>query len=234
MVLRLSRVYDFLYKKVVMINEIEIVPRGYERTGFLTDFSVRFRVRAFSESNVQRFRRISVSSVLTNLRNSEFGRFRNRTLKMKNWDKFLVGVLIGLIIVILIVRNIDNDNENEKISSVCIDESCFKVELAISSEDRSRGLMNRENLDLDSGMLFVFPEEGKYPFWMKNTLISLDIIWINSNGEIVYIAEGVKPCYLERCVSIDPGISATYVLEINGGIVSEQSIGVGDYLEFVY
>ena len=56
------------------------------------------------------------------------------------------------------------------------------------------GLMFRENMDSDRGMLFIFEKEGEYPFWMKNTLIPLDIIWINKDKEVVFISENAQPC----------------------------------------
>ena len=80
-------------------------------------------------------------------------------------------------------------------------------------------------------MLFVYDSEGNYPFWMKNTLISLDMIWINQNHEVVYIAENAESCK-EFCLEINPQKNAQYILEINGGLAKELGINVGDKAVF--
>ena len=80
--------------------------------------------------------------------------------------------------------------------------------------------MHRESLDEKSGMLFVFPEDGRYGFWMKNTLIPLDIIWIDNDQRVVDI-QTAQPCTAEPCPSYTPSGDARYVLEINAN-VSEQ------------
>ena len=137
--------------------------------------------------------------------------------------------IIFLIATCLILLKIIQDNlEGDK---VCFEDYCFYVELAETREERNLGLMFRENLNLDRGMLFVFEEEGEYSFWMKNTLIPLDIIWINQNKEVVSIADDTQPCGT-TCESISPDGKARYVLEINGGIADNIGLGVGDKLDF--
>ena len=110
---------------------------------------------------------------------------------------------------------------------VCFGERCFAVEVADEPRERSEGLMFRESLDEDRGMLFVFGEEGEYGFWMKNTLIPLDIIWIDSEGEVVFISKDAQPCNAQ-CPTIEPGKKALYVLELNGGVSGEIGLGIGD------
>ena len=81
----------------------------------------------------------------------------------------------------------------------------------------------------NEAMLFVFPEEGEYPFWMKNTLIPLDIIWINQEKEVVFIGENLQPCKEEYfCPLVRPDKNAKYVLEVNKGIVEKIGLEVGD------
>ncbi|OIO80853.1 hypothetical protein AUJ84_02400 [Candidatus Pacearchaeota archaeon CG1_02_32_132] len=113
-------------------------------------------------------------------------------------------------------------NHNSKISEVCVRDNCFSVELAQTPEERATGLMNREFLAENEGMLFIFPEEGDYGFWMKDTLIPLDMIWINQNLEIVNIATA-QPCN-EVCPIIRSKDPALYVLELNAGITSQLGI----------
>lgn len=114
---------------------------------------------------------------------------------------------------------------------VCFEEECFSVEIADSIEDRTTGLMFRESLDSDSGMLFIFEEEGIYGFWMKNTLIPLDIIWLDSEGGVVEIITA-DPCVEEECESFVPSRRARYVLELNSGDAERIGLEVGDELVF--
>ena len=101
----------------------------------------------------------------------------------------------------------------------------FSVEVADSEEERRRGLMFRESLPLDEGMIFVFPKEEEHFFWMKDTLISLDIIFINSEGDIVGIVENASP---EDKKLLDVGQNSLYVLEINAGLVKKYDINIKD------
>jgi len=116
-------------------------------------------------------------------------------------------------------------------ASVCIKEKCFNVELATTPAQQEQGLMYRTSLDNDKGMLFVFDKEGIYPFWMKNTLMPLDMIWIDSSNKVVFIAENVQPCKTQECPSITPGANAKYVLEMNGNISKGMGLAVGDTLD---
>lgn len=135
---------------------------------------------------------------------------------------FLIGVAVFLILIVNLPL------EKDSVNSVCVGETCFEVEIVDSLETRARGLMFRESLDENKGMWFVFEESKVYPFWMKNTLIPLDMIWVNENFEIVAIIENAVPCEVNPCEHYNPGTEALYVLEINGGLASELNLGVGD------
>lgn len=115
-----------------------------------------------------------------------------------------------------------------KKDQVCFAEHCFFVEVAQTPEERQKGLMFREELDRDKGMLFVFSQEQQASFWMKNTLIPLDIIWFDGNKEVVFISKNSQPCSTDECSSIDPGVKAKYVLELNAGIADEIGLVEGD------
>jgi uncharacterized membrane protein (UPF0127 family) len=94
-------------------------------------------------------------------------------------------------------------------------EACrFDVELAVTREEQARGLMFRKTMDDRAGMFFIFKEEELRHFWMRNTLISLDIIFIDSNFLVVDIHKGAKPLDERAISSRRP---ARYVLEINAG-----------------
>jgi len=115
---------------------------------------------------------------------------------------------------------------------VCFKEYCFNVELAADPQKRARGLMFREQLDNDRGMLFMYEEEQKSSFWMKNTLIPLDIIWINKDKEVVFVAENVQPCRQDPCPVIHPDKAALYVLELNAGLSDDMNLKLGDKMNF--
>jgi len=103
------------------------------------------------------------------------------------------------------------------------------VEIADTEDKRHRGLMFRTKLDSMQGMLFIFPEEEEQAFYMKNTIISLDIIFINSRKEIVRIYKNTKPFDLTDLPSKKPIL---YVVEVNAGFTEKYGIKEGDYIDF--
>ena len=105
----------------------------------------------------------------------------------------------------------------------------FNVEIARKKIDRDKGLMFRKNLNLDKGMLFIFPNESKVSMWMKNTLISLDIIFISKNHKIVDIINNTKAMSKEILTT---KVNAKYVLEINAGLVKKLNIKIGNDIYF--
>jgi uncharacterized membrane protein (UPF0127 family) len=101
----------------------------------------------------------------------------------------------------------------------------FQVELAVTSAERAQGLMFRESLADDQGMLFDFGAAKPVAMWMRNTYIPLDIVFIRADGSIGRIAENAEP--LSDAV-IDSGEPVSAVLELRGGLTSERGIEVGD------
>lgn len=117
-------------------------------------------------------------------------------------------------------------------NSVCFKDNCFEVELAVTEEEHAVGLMYREHLEEDKGMLFIFEEPGEYGFWMKSTLIPLDIIWINESKEVIFIGKDIRPCKQEPCPSINPRKPTKFVLELNSGAADKIGLAKGDKLVF--
>jgi len=109
--------------------------------------------------------------------------------------------------------------------------AAVKVELAVTPEQQMNGLMQREFLEEDSGMLFVKETEQNMGFWMKNTLIPLDIIFINKEWEVVDIKHSFEPCKVEQCPIYKSKKKAKYALEVNSGFAEEQGLEIGDKLE---
>ena len=103
------------------------------------------------------------------------------------------------------------------------------AEIAESEETRHLGLMFRENMQESQGMLFIFPNEEFQSFYMKNTIIPLDIIFINSKKQIVKIHKMTEP-YSEK--SLPSGKPSMYVVEVNGGFTGKYNIKEGDFIDW--
>tara|TARA_Y100000590_G_scaffold470345_1_gene663976 strand:- start:48649 stop:49137 length:489 start_codon:yes stop_codon:yes gene_type:complete len=101
----------------------------------------------------------------------------------------------------------------------------FDIEIASRPEQLSQGLMYRQNMPTDSGMLFLYPYESRVAFWMKNTLIPLDMIFAGRDGVIRSIHRGAKPMDESR---IAPSHLVFMVLEVNAGVVDAHGIQAGD------
>jgi hypothetical protein len=106
----------------------------------------------------------------------------------------------------------------------------FSVEIADTREKQALGLMFRDEMPADQGMLFIFPNEAPRSFWMKNTRISLDIMYFDKDLNMVSISADTQPCRVSRCPSYPSIAPAKYVLELNAGTASELGVGPGDRL----
>lgn len=107
-----------------------------------------------------------------------------------------------------------------------------RVEVAADDATRQQGLMYRDRLPEGTGMLFLFPRTAMYPFWMKNTLIPLDMIWIDEGRKVVHVKANVPPCQADPCTSYPPGVEAQYVLELAGGQAAKHGVIAGSTLRF--
>jgi uncharacterized membrane protein (UPF0127 family) len=103
-----------------------------------------------------------------------------------------------------------------------------KVEVARTDAERQRGLMERTQLGADQGMLFVFAETGRHAFWMKNTLIPLDMLFIDELGRITGTVENAEP----QSLTSREGGPSRYVLEVNGGTCAAWGVKPGDRVRF--
>jgi uncharacterized membrane protein (UPF0127 family) len=146
-------------------------------------------------------------------------------LKSMFWK---MGLLIFISIIFLFY---DRTPKLPEDPTVCFDETCFIVEVADTFYKRYGGLSFRVYLEQDKGMVFPFERERDYPFWMKNMNFPLDIIFINKEKEVRFIAPDVQPCVTEQCPNIRAGEPIMYVLELNAGTAGEMNLKVGDVLE---
>lgn len=104
----------------------------------------------------------------------------------------------------------------------------YSVELAADYHSRMRGLMFRESLPERSGMLFVFGSEYPQSFWMKNTLIPLDILYFDSGLSLVSVSANTPPCKIALCPSYPSAGPAKFVLELNAGEAARLGLKPGD------
>jgi len=104
----------------------------------------------------------------------------------------------------------------------------FNLEVAQTQEEREHGLMFRETLDPDGGMVFIFEKSGAYAFWMKNTLIPLDIIWLDEQKKVIDFIVA-QPCKKDPCPQFTPAAKAKYVVEIPAGNFTGE---IGDFVSF--
>ena len=123
-------------------------------------------------------------------------------------------------------NNIEVGVEANEVNTVDIGGMVFNVDIADTEKKRNRGLSRQNKLDDDKGMLFVFEKSGVYPFWMKDMLFSIDIIWIDENMKVVYIKENATPESFPKIFT--PDSQARYVLEVNAGIVKDKKFKIGD------
>jgi len=112
------------------------------------------------------------------------------------------------------------------------DGKTLQVEVARTEENRALGLMFRTALAEDRGMLFVFEEPGLHRFWMKNTLIPLDMVWMDDRKRIIHIEYQVPPCKLDPCPVYGPSADSLYVLEVISGVASREKLHVGQTVTF--
>jgi len=105
-----------------------------------------------------------------------------------------------------------------------------QVEVADTPDARARGLMYRRDLAADAGMLFIFPTESEQRFWMKNTPLPLDMVFIGADQKIVGIVADTRP-FTTNPLGVDA--LSQYVLEVHGGFCASRGIATGDQVDFV-
>ena len=111
------------------------------------------------------------------------------------------------------------------------DGQVFHVELATDDATRAQGLMYRDRLRPNTGMLFIFQTAGDQAFWMKNTLIPLDMIFIDVDGRVTHVAHDVQPCRADPCPSYPTNpVRALYVLELAAGMARQHGVEAGKTL----
>ena len=106
------------------------------------------------------------------------------------------------------------------------------LDLALTPEEISTGLMFRPSLPENRGMLFLFDEPRTPAFWMKNMLIPLDLVFLDGTGTVVDVIADVQPCAAEPCPNYPPSSPALAVLEIGAGVASAHGLETGAVIQF--
>lgn len=141
-------------------------------------------------------------------------------------------IIFVILILSVIIGGVYLRIKKSEIKTVTIDQKTFSVELAQTNKERENGLMNRDRLDINAGMLFIFPKSDIQTFWMKNTKIPLDIIWLyfEPSREVGTIVE-LTTLDMEtpkNTPQFTPKNKANYVLELNAATAAENGFKVGD------
>jgi uncharacterized membrane protein (UPF0127 family) len=110
----------------------------------------------------------------------------------------------------------------------------IKAETAVDTRDTLRGLMFRASLAPDHGMLFVHPVVGHYSYWMYQTYIPLDMIWMDEDHKIVELVESAPPCktVASKCAHFGGHENAKFVLELNGGAIRKYGLKAGETIQW--
>ena len=106
------------------------------------------------------------------------------------------------------------------------------LEVVETEQDMAKGLMFRQQLEEDHGMLFVYKEDVRPTFWMKNTYLSLDILFLTEDGILVDLFEQVPPCPMRPCPTYTSRFPCRYVLEVKGGYTARYHIRKGARVQF--
>lgn len=154
-------------------------------------------------------------------------KFSHHTIR--KGQKFVLKIVFLSAATVVLLRFVFIKGD-KKWGKVCYKNNCFDVELALTPMEQTAGLMFRKKLDLNRGMLFAYKDEQKHSFWMKNTFIPLDIIWINKDKEIVFIHKNSQPCKDDFCPSVSSPAKAKYIFEINGGVSEKIGLKEGEKL----
>jgi uncharacterized membrane protein (UPF0127 family) len=146
-------------------------------------------------------------------------------------NKWLIFAISGPILAALVVVGfLLYERSHQGLRLLTVDGQTIYVSVADTESSRELGLGGRESLVADEGMLFIFPVEGNYPFWMKDMRFAIDMVWIRNDGTILYIQGGVVPATYPESFAPKTGL-ARYVLELPAGYAIAHNIKVGDKVQ---
>jgi uncharacterized membrane protein (UPF0127 family) len=166
----------------------------------------------------------------------------DKTKNKITWQRIIIGVVVVALLGFFIVNNfITNEPKVEYYTftkegeltftdSLGVLKTKIDLEIADNNYERQLGLMNRKEMKENQGMLFIFPMQGNQSFWMRNTLISLDILFVNDQKQIVTIHKNTKILSDQSYPATQPSI---YVVEVLAGFSDRHNIQVGDKINWI-
>lgn len=168
---------------------------------------------------------------------------QTQTKKKLSIQKIVIGVIAIAVIGFFVYNNFIKNNEQEleyytftKEGELTFTDSLgtlkAKIDLEIADNDYERqlGLMNRKEMKENEGMLFIFPRQDYQSFWMRNTLISLDMIFVNQQKKIITIHKNTKTLSDQSYPSSEPSM---YIVEVLAGFTDKHNIQVGDKIDWM-
>lgn len=147
------------------------------------------------------------------------------------------GLLLGLVVIAMLDGPLGGQWAAPRATAVFPDGATVRLEIADTPAIRQRGLMFRQALGPNEGMVFLFERPGSYPFWMQNCLISIDIIWLDPDFRVLSIAHAVPPCRLPNCAppcgspecpTYPHDGQALFVIEVAAGFARQHRLKIGD------
>ncbi len=141
-----------------------------------------------------------------------------------------VGIFLGVVLVLIIAVAVYAYQMYHAMTSVIVNGQVITVQIANTDAERTQGLSGHAPLADDNGMFFVFPTSGNYGFWMKDMTFPIDIIWVNSQMQVVHVEPSLTPATYPTVFY--PDADSLYVLEVPAGTVSRLNITVGDTVQF--
>jgi hypothetical protein len=139
--------------------------------------------------------------------------------------------ITSLLVICLVIFSFWFYNKHPLSATITIGNTKFTVDLAVTPKDKLTGLSFRKVLLPQHGMLFIYENKDKYPFWMKDMNFPLDFVWIDGN-KVVDITTNIPPATTDNLSVVAPVAPINKVLEINAGEVNKFNIQIGDTVTF--
>lgn len=130
-------------------------------------------------------------------------------------------------VIFLIITSIAYATASPGTTEIKLGHTSYQVELALTSAQRRQGLMHREQLAKNAGMLLVYPKSGDHRVWMKNMRISLRVVWIDDRFRVIHVMR-LEPCQISPCPVFSAPVPARYILELSD---REHDVEPGDIVE---
>lgn len=144
---------------------------------------------------------------------------------------FIFGLILIAILLSIVTISRVSSSSDVKFMMARMGKEVLRLEVADTSFSRLRGLSGRKVLSEGEGMLFVFPEDGLYGFWMKDMRFPIDIAWLDRRYRIVHLEKHVMPDSYPAVFS--PGVHARFVVELPAGFFEKRELGLGTVLEIL-